>query len=88
MAKLTNEERRKRKQEKEARINAWYARVHKNFILNKAEELNKILRSKKVASVEHIEGSYTVKFKNGQVFRFTFKPESHFLDRKIIPIFE
>jgi hypothetical protein len=84
MARLTDEERIKRKHEKEARINA----RHKNFILNKAEELNKILRSKKVASVEHIEGSYTVKFKNGQVFRFTFKPESHFLDRKIIPIFE
>ena len=55
-------------------------------ILRKAAALNKVMQGKNVTEIRRKENTYTVIFKNGQQFTFTFYPESLFLDDRIIPI--
>lgn len=55
------------------------------FLWKKAEALNKIMKDRKISRIEHEEGSYAVYYKNGQVFKFTFLPDSLFLENRILP---
>lgn len=80
MRKIRSELKAEREQRDKDRFN--------RSIVRKAKELNKIMRDKNVKQVQHEENKYMVEFKNGQVFRFTFLPDSLFLDAKIIPILE
>lgn len=55
-------------------------------VIRKAAALNKVMQGKNVTEIRRKENKYTVIFKNGQQFTFTFYPESLFLDDRIIPI--
>jgi predicted NAD/FAD-dependent oxidoreductase len=83
--------RRKTPEEKKAekeRIDRWYQDKYNRSIKKKADQLNKIMNGKDVKDVQHSDNWWTVYFKNGQVFNFTFLPDCIYSDRKIIPIFD
>ena len=86
--KKSLEQRMKEKKEKEKRIARYWQNVSNNKIKNKADELNKIMSRKDVIGIVKDQKRYSVTFKNGQVFNFTFLPPAHLLENKIIPILE
>ena len=55
-------------------------------VTRKAAKLNKLLADKKIERIEHKGHDYKLTYKNGQIFKFTFYPESLFGTRTIIPI--
>lgn len=81
-------DRLQKKKEREERVDRYWKRVFNNAVQNKASELNKIMNGRDVKDVKHDGTWFTVYFKNGQVFNFTFLPPAIYGDRKIIPILE
>jgi hypothetical protein len=77
----------KRQAEKE-RLNRFWRDRENRAIQRKADKLNKIMSDRKLQDVKLEDKTYTLTYKNGQVFRFSFLPDSLLLDRKIIPIFD
>lgn len=83
--------RRKSLEEKQAekrRIEKFYQDQYNRSIRKKADALNKVMNGRDVKNVSHTDNWWTVYFKNGQVFNFTFLPKHVFSDRKIIPVLE
>ena len=76
------------KQAEKKRIERFHQDQFNRKIIKKASDLNKIMNGKNVKDVKHDGQWFTVYFKNGQVFNFTFLPPAIYGDRKIIPILE
>lgn len=76
------------KQAEKKRIEKFYQDQYNRKLMKKASELNKIMNGKDVKHVTSDGTWYSVFFKNGQVFNFTFVPPHITGDRKIIPMLE
>ena len=85
MRKRKSFEERKADKEKAERLSKDRAN---RKLMKKASELNKIMNGKDVKDVKHDGAWFSVYFKNGQIFNFTFLPPAIYGDRKIIPILE
>ena len=72
--------------ERAIRIERLWQDRHNKRILKKAGELNKIMS--RASHIENKDNTYKCTFKDGQVFRFTWLPESRFENNKIIPVLE
>lgn len=84
---------RKRKTPEEKRLekiqlDRFYQERYNRSIKKKAESLNKIMNGRDVKQVKYAHQWFTVYFKNGQVFNFTFLPPHIFRENKILPVLE
>jgi len=74
-----------KKKEKEERIARYWRDIHNRATQKKADELNKIMSQ---CAVSREGDRYSVRLKNGQVFKFRFFPPHLFRDDKILPVLE
>lgn len=75
----TPEEKRLEKE----RVDRWYRDKYNRAMKKKVEALNKIMNGKDVKDVKHSDKRWSVYFKNGQVFHFTFYPLCLYGERKL-----
>ena len=76
------------KRETRAEREIRYKALYEKKINKKAAEINKVMAKANYIEFNHDTDQYTLKFKNGQVFKFTPYFPCVFHENKIVPVLE